>query len=278
MKQGGEILHPPREFAARAGVTVRTLHHYDRLGLLRPSRRTAAGCRLYSARDYARLQQIVTLKFLGFSLPQIALLLQRRPGDLRAALAAQRRVLEERRRRLDRAIEALAHAEETVSGSRTDWGAFLNIIKAIQTEMNTDWMKKYYNEEAQALIAERQGIWSPELQKRIEQDWANLIRDLEAAAADREHFAGARAQGLAERWSKLIEGFTGGHAALEEGLCHLWSDQANWSPEMKRMIFEPFAEVTPQAGGNPPKLLSDAADALLQAALAERGRRVHPDS
>ena len=51
-----------------AGVTVRTLHHYDRLGLLRPAGRTAAGHRLYADRDLARLQQIVTLKFIGLPL------------------------------------------------------------------------------------------------------------------------------------------------------------------------------------------------------------------
>ena len=50
------------EVAALAGVTVRALHHYDRLGLLKPARRTAAGYRVYSESDFARLQQIVTLK------------------------------------------------------------------------------------------------------------------------------------------------------------------------------------------------------------------------
>jgi len=59
------------EFAALAHVTVRALHHYDRLGLLRPKQRSRAGYRLYSARDFARLEQIVVLKFLGIPLKQI---------------------------------------------------------------------------------------------------------------------------------------------------------------------------------------------------------------
>jgi len=50
---------------------VRTLHHYDRLGLLKPSGHTEAGYRLYGERDFARLQQIVVLKFIGFPLKQI---------------------------------------------------------------------------------------------------------------------------------------------------------------------------------------------------------------
>jgi DNA-binding transcriptional MerR regulator len=59
------------DFAEKAGITVRTLHHYDRLGLLKPSGRTEAGYRLYGERDFVRLQQIVTLKFIGLPLRQI---------------------------------------------------------------------------------------------------------------------------------------------------------------------------------------------------------------
>ncbi|MGA7130436.1 MAG: MerR family transcriptional regulator [Chthoniobacterales bacterium] len=63
MKPSKDNLYPPHEFAALAGVTVRALHHYDRLALLKPVRRTEAGYRLYSERDLARLEQIVLLKF-----------------------------------------------------------------------------------------------------------------------------------------------------------------------------------------------------------------------
>jgi DNA-binding transcriptional MerR regulator len=59
-----------REFAALAGVTVRALHHYDRLGLLKPSGRSDRGYRLYRDCDLARLEHIVVLKFLGLPLKQ----------------------------------------------------------------------------------------------------------------------------------------------------------------------------------------------------------------
>src|SRR6266550_8781278 len=60
-----------QEFAARAGVTVRTLHHYDRIGLVKP-RRTHTRYRVSSDEDLPRLQQILVLKFLGLSLDDIA--------------------------------------------------------------------------------------------------------------------------------------------------------------------------------------------------------------
>jgi len=74
-----------QEFADRAGVTVRTLHHYDRLGLLSPSGRTDAGYRLYSDRDLLRLEQILALKFIGFPLAEIRKLLKRDARDLPGA-------------------------------------------------------------------------------------------------------------------------------------------------------------------------------------------------
>ena len=59
------------ELAKRTGVSVRTLHYYDEIGLLSPSHRSEAGYRLYSAEDIARLQQIKSLRQLGFRLEEI---------------------------------------------------------------------------------------------------------------------------------------------------------------------------------------------------------------
>jgi DNA-binding transcriptional MerR regulator len=99
LKQDGETLYQAHEFARRSGVTVRTLHHYDdRLGLLKPSRYTQAGYRLYSERDLARLQQIVTLKFIGLSLKEIKGTLSQKSFDLATALRAQREIITEKAR------------------------------------------------------------------------------------------------------------------------------------------------------------------------------------
>ncbi|MCZ7543136.1 MAG: MerR family transcriptional regulator [Anaerolineae bacterium] len=81
-------------FAKLAGVTVRTLHHYDRMGLLTPSSSTEAGYRLYTQRDLLRLQQILTLKWMGFALKQIKALLDDPAYDLRASLAIQKAAVE----------------------------------------------------------------------------------------------------------------------------------------------------------------------------------------
>src|SRR5438477_12420865 len=78
------------DLAKRTGLTVRTLHHYDAIGLLLPSGRTGSnhgsGHRLYTAADVARLQQILSLKMLGFGLEQIGEYLRRDDYDPRQVI------------------------------------------------------------------------------------------------------------------------------------------------------------------------------------------------
>jgi len=277
MKKTNEKRYQPHQFAKRSGVTVRTLHHYDRIGVLKPSDHSAMGFRLYRDADFVRLQQIVTLKFIGFSLKEIKRLLDRKGFGLSAVLRAQRMTLEEKRRHLDLAIQAIGKAEGiAASRSKPDWETFQKITEEIQMQTNNDVMKKYYNDEARKLIDERKNLWSPELQKEVEEKWTALIRDVEAATASGMDPASPAAQALVERQAKLIEGFTGGHAAIQEGLGKLWADQENWPDQMKKQVFEPFAERGIDAARGPaPSLFSPKADAFFKKAIEERQRDVN---
>ncbi len=272
MKQTKGKRYQPHEFAKRSRVTVRTLHHYDRIGLLKPSEHTGVGFRLYRDDDFARLQQIVTLKFIGFSLKEIKRLLERKGSGLPTALHAQRKTLEEKRRHLDTAIQAIAKAESiAASRAKPDWETFQKITEAIQMQTDNDVMKKYYSEEARQLIAERQAMWSPELQEEVTAKWTALIKDVEAAAASDMDPTSPAAQEPLDRQAKLVEGFTGGHAVIQEGLGKLWADQANWPDEMKKQVFEPFAERGVAAARGPaPNLFSAKADAFMKKAMAAR--------
>jgi phosphoribosylaminoimidazole-succinocarboxamide synthase len=83
-------------FAKASGVSVRTLHHYDRLGLVKAAGRDDAGYRYYTQQELLTLQQVLTLRYLGLSLGAIAELIRAPSYDVEASLRAQRRVLEER--------------------------------------------------------------------------------------------------------------------------------------------------------------------------------------
>lgn len=217
------------EFAKLTGVTIRTLHHYDRLGLLTPGGRTAAGYRLYGEGDFARLQQIVTLKFIGFSLKQIREILSRGSQDLATRLRQQREILEQKRSHLSLAVQAIAKAEHVLaSNGEGDWQAFQKILEVINMQNDSEWMMNYYSEEARKEMEERPDQWTPELQEKVSQEWAALISDVKAAMANNEDPASENAQSLAARWSELVGRFTMGSQAITEGLKKLYADQANW--------------------------------------------------
>ena len=231
-------LYHVQEFAKLAGVTVRALHHYDRLGLLKPNR-TEAGYRLYYLGHLERLEQIVALKFLGIPLKQIRLMLLRGTPEVSDSLRMQRRVLEEKRRLLDSAIRAIEEAENAATpGNRPDSAILKKIIEVIEMQDNMDWSKKYYSEEAQAKIEERKKLWSPENQERWSKEWSDLFVDVEAALG--EDPGGARAQALAARWRKLVEGFTGGDPQINAGLSKMYQDRPNWPANMQQKI-QPFS-------------------------------------
>ena len=85
-------------------MTVRTLRFYDKVGLLSPSGHTEAGHRLYSDEDLWSLQQILALKFLGFSLEEIKVCLQTYPERLQKTLAMQKAMMRDKRSQMDRVI------------------------------------------------------------------------------------------------------------------------------------------------------------------------------
>jgi MerR family transcriptional regulator, thiopeptide resistance regulator len=98
------------EVAALAGVTVRTLHHYDEIGLVRPSDRTAAGYRLYADRDLERLQVVLFYRELGFGLAEIMRMLDRSDLDRGRVLREQRDLLTAQADRLERMVAAVDRA------------------------------------------------------------------------------------------------------------------------------------------------------------------------
>src|ERR1051326_8039251 len=132
MRITNEPKYQPGDFARRTGVTVRALHFYDRLGLLKPCGRTASGYRLYSDGDFARLQQIVTFKFIGFPLKEIKRLLDKRGSNLAISLRAQRRTLQAKQEQLGRALKAISEAEQLLSAQKNPGEeTFRKIIETI---------------------------------------------------------------------------------------------------------------------------------------------------
>src|SRR4051812_47936512 len=125
------------ELARVAGVTVRTLHHYDELGLLTPSERTEGGHRLYTAQDVERLYRLLALRSLGLPLEEIRPLLE---GDGVAATVTHHRA------RVDQQIAALTalrdRLERLLDGGEHSTQRVLDALEAMSM------FEKYYTRKA----------------------------------------------------------------------------------------------------------------------------------
>jgi DNA-binding transcriptional MerR regulator len=238
-------LYRASEFAELTGVTVRALHHYDRVGLLKPTGRSAAGYRLYGANDFARLQQVLTLKFIGLSLRQIKEVFGREELDLAGVLRLQREVLKSRRAELDAALRAVREAETVLSrGGEPAWDEFKKIVEVISMQHDTEWMKRYYTEEQLADLARR---GTPEVLERGQREWQKLIAEVEEAEREGLDPASERAQSLAARWEGLINEFMGGDPGILENLKRLYADQSNWPDTFSKPYSDESADFISRA-------------------------------
>ncbi|HEV3333149.1 MAG TPA: MerR family transcriptional regulator [Bryobacteraceae bacterium] len=216
------------EFAELSGVTIKALHHYDRLGLLKP-RRTDAGYRMYTACELERLEQIIALKFLGVPLKQIKGVLDRAALELPDALRLQRKALEEKQALLARAIRAIQAAEAAlVPGKPADPAILKRIIEAIDMQNEIAVMKKYYSTEEAWEKRRRYYEEGPS------PEWQELYRDVRAALG--EDPAGGKAQALADRWLKLSVRAWSGDPAVQTDSMTAWMDREHWPPALKRRI------------------------------------------
>src|SRR3712207_5681576 len=121
------------EVASLTGVSIRTLHHYDRIGLLRPTAHSEAGYRLYAEGDLLRLQQVLTLRYLGLPLKRIGELLGRPDFDLVASLRIQRGALRDRIAELERIDAALgALVERRIETGRWAWEVVIEASATVQ--------------------------------------------------------------------------------------------------------------------------------------------------
>jgi DNA-binding transcriptional MerR regulator len=206
------------EVASATGLSVRTLHHYDEIGLLRPSGRTGAGYRLYDDADVRRLYRIVAFRRLGFALHEIGALLDGDGGDVRAVVRAQlarlddEAALRERLRgRLSRLLAALDGAGD---GAAAD--LFIDAIEGMTMS------EKYYTPEQLAELDRRRAALGEDGMRRAEADWAALIAEADALRAAGTDPADPRARALGDRWAALVAQFTGGDPGIAASLKRMY--------------------------------------------------------
>lgn len=235
MLQRQNGLRQIKAFAREAGVTVRTLHLYDRVGLLKPAATSEVGYRLYGEAELQRLEHILALRFVGFSLAQIKHLLAGSDQPLAVALTMQREAIARQIERLQSALNAIDEAAKALDDTRADlWQTIRDIIEVFKVENDWQWARKYYSDNAWVKIEELRRDTPPETIEQGQHDWTELLAHVEDAAANGMDPSSVEAQALAERWRGLLAQFTRGNAEIQSGLNRLWSDPTHWPADFKK--------------------------------------------
>jgi DNA-binding transcriptional MerR regulator len=206
--------------AKASGLTVRALHHWDALGLLVPAERSASGYRRYGPDEVARLYRILALRRLGLSLEEIAGVLDREgPGladSVRAHLARVEEGLAVQERLRDRLVRIL----DVLAGD-----AEPSLDQLIDTIEVMTLHERYYTPEQLQQLSERAGALGEDGMRRAEQDWADLIAEVEAERAKGTDPGDPRVQELAGRWQALLQRFTGGDPGIAASLKRMYESE-----------------------------------------------------
>ncbi len=208
------------ELARATGLTVRTLHHYDEIGLLRPSRRSAAGYRLYGDDDVARLQRVRSLRLLGLSLDEIRDALGRRGASLQNVLELQ---LAELERRIELEIDLrdrLRGLVRHLAARRTPAAA--DLLEALETMSK---IESHYTAEQQQFLKRRAAELGPERIAAAEAEWPELIRMVRTEMERGTHPSDPKVQALARRWQELVAEFTGGDPGVARSLKQVYREE-----------------------------------------------------
>ncbi len=215
------------DLADRTGVSIRSLHYYDEIGLLEPSHRTGSGHRLYGADDVVRLQQIKSLRQLGFSLEEVRKVLARpeyAPIDVIqmhiGRLGERIDVQQKLRTRLTAIHDRLA------SKDRVSVEEFMETIKEIG---RIEQLEKYYTPEQTAYLTERRQTLGDDAVRQGEADWKTLIAEVKIEMNRGTDPTSGTVKELAKRWQALIQAFSGGDMGIEKSVARVWKHE----PELR---------------------------------------------
>lgn len=198
--------------AAQTGLTVRTLHHYDEIGLLRPTR-NAAGHRVYGETEVSRLQQIASLRHLGISLDDIRRCIDQPAYTLDSVLALQMDRIDQqidRQKQMRALIGQLRDRLERGEGVSID-----ELTRSIAATVNTE---KYFTPEQRQALEVRRATVGDERIEQVQSEWAELFASFGAAMEKGLDPSSPEVQHLARRSAELVGEFTGGDPGVAASL------------------------------------------------------------
>ena len=201
------------ELAKEAGVTVRTLRHYEEMGLLNPQSTDLSSFKLYGEEEIKKLQQILSLKSLGFSLSRIKEAFHKESYDFSEVLIMHQRNLREQISEFQKAL----HTIETIL-SRFKKNETISTDHLLTFIREIGKMKSIYTQEQINKLEKRFEHYGSEKIKEVEEAWKALFEKFENAMKKGLDPASPEVQAMAKKAQEYIDLFTGGDKEIEKNL------------------------------------------------------------
>jgi len=226
-------MYTVKQLSKLAGVTRRTLHYYDEIGLLKPSRVGDQGYRYYGEESLLRLQQILFYRELDLSLDEIGKIMGRRDFDVLGALYSHRQALQKQIYRLSRLLETVDNTIHHLKGNQkmSEKQLFEAFTDEQQAEYEKEAMQKYDPATVRA-ASKRWKAYTPAEKERMGEEGSALYRDLVLAIPKGP--ASAEAQSCVERWRSFIEYFWTPNDEQLVGLADLYNEDPRFKENFDR--------------------------------------------
>lgn len=229
-----ETSYSVKQLARLAGVSARTLHYYDQIGLLKPVRNPDNGYRVYTRPELLRLQQILFLRELDLSLEEILALLDRPDFDLLKALEQHRAALTARQERLAGLIHTVDRTIHHLKGNieMDNRELFAGFSEEKQKEYEQEAQRRWGDKE----VKESQRRWSsysPEKKKAILQEASQIYLDLVAYMPDGP--GSPQAQACIARWHENMRYFYEPTTEILLGLADGYNDDPDFNATFQRI-------------------------------------------
>ncbi|NGQ96289.1 MerR family transcriptional regulator [Brevibacillus sp. SYP-B805] len=227
-----------KEVAEMAGVSVRTLHHYDQIGLLHPETVTPAGYRLYTDQNLERLQQILFFKEIGFSLREIKQIIDSPHFDRKQALQSHRKWLLEKKKRLEEMIRTVDRTILSLEGGirmegKEMFEGFDMTAIEQHREKYADEAKRLYGKEIVEETERRTSRYTKEDWAAIMGKWDELFKRI-AAAMDKGPADPGVQQAVGELRQHITDSFYDCTVEIFRGLGDLYVNDERFTANIDR--------------------------------------------
>lgn len=221
------------QLAAKLGITVRTLQYYDKEGLMQPSERSEGGRRLYTNKDMVKLHQILSMKYLGFSLDDIrkCLISLDTPEQVTAVLNEQAAIIKEKISNLTEALSAIEILQEEIRHiNKVDFNKYAEIIELLRLKNENYWIAKFFDDKTLAHIKNK---YTEESAKELIKTWHSLCDEIAVLKSKGSAPESTEGQKIAKEWWSMVMEFTGGDMQMLPELMKFNDSKDGWGNDWK---------------------------------------------